>query len=53
MNKRYVVKEAKGGKLRRFYIWDTQLNQLKRGQMEKYHAIGLEGILNNTPHKEK
>ena len=50
---RYLVKEAKGGKLKRFYVWDTQLNQLKRGQMEKKYALGLEGFLNGKPHKEK
>jgi len=53
MNKRYVVKEAKGGKLRRFYVWDTLLGQLKKGQLEKKYALGLEGILNDKPHKEK
>jgi len=51
--KRYVVKEAKGGKLRRFFVWDNEENQLKRGQLEKEHAIGLEGMLNGKPHKQK
>jgi len=50
---RYVVKEGKGGKLTRFFVWDNEKQTLKRGLLSKENALGLEGMLNGKPHKEK
>jgi len=50
---RYIIKESKSGKLNRFHVWDNEEKRLVRGQLPKFLAIKLEGILNGKPHKEK
>ena len=49
--KRYVMKEAKGGKYNRFYVWDTETSQMVRGALGKFEAHRLEHELNNIPIK--
>lgn len=51
--KRYIIKESKNGKLNRFHVYDTEKKVLVRGQLSKFWAIGLEGILNKKPHKKR
>ena len=43
---RYVVKSAKGGKLDRFYVWDSEKNRVYKGMMTKNKALRLEKSLN-------
>jgi hypothetical protein len=50
---RYIIKESKSGKTNRFHVWDNEEKRLVRGQLPKFSAIGLEGILNKKPHKER
>jgi hypothetical protein len=46
-SKRYVMREAKGGGVYRFYIWDIQKRCMKKGNLEKETAIELEHKLND------
>ena len=48
---RYAVHEGKGGKWKRFCVWDTQENRVYKGNIQKYDAIGLEHKLNNRKFK--
>ena len=49
---RYNVGESKGGKYKRFFVWDTDEKRMVKGHIGKYEAVGLEHKLNNRPIKE-
>lgn len=52
-NKRYIIKESKGGKLDRYNVFDTQEKRIIMGKLNKFNALGLEGKLNEKPHTDK
>jgi hypothetical protein len=49
---RYSVKQSKGGKNDRFYVWDKEASRIYKGKLSKFDALGLEGVLNKLPHKD-
>ena len=44
--RRYEMREGKGGKMDRYFVWDNERKQLKRGQMQKAAALELARRLN-------
>jgi len=49
--KRYIVTAGRGAKLDRYMVFDTKEKRVVKGKLAKYDALGLEGILNDKPHK--
>jgi hypothetical protein len=54
MKKRYILIENKRkGKNFRFNVFDTILGCVVKGKLDKYSALGLEGVLNKKPHQKE
>jgi hypothetical protein len=51
MGHRYEVREANGGKYKRFYVWDNDEQRVHTGGMDKFFAIRLEHQLNGRKFK--
>jgi hypothetical protein len=49
--RRYEVREARGGKTDRYYVFDTLEKRVAKGKLSKEAALGYEGTLNGKPHK--
>jgi hypothetical protein len=49
--RRYEVREARGGKHDRFYVFDTTEHRVAKGKLSKEVALEVEGALNGHPHK--
>jgi hypothetical protein len=52
-NRRYSVKEGKGGKYNRFYVWDELEKCMKKGELGKEEALKLEHELNGRKFLKK
>ena len=53
IGKRYtIVENKKSGKYARYNVFDTIEKRFVKGTMFKYDALGLEGTLNEKPHKK-
>jgi len=51
MKNRYEVREASGGKYKRFYVWDNNEKRVQKGNITKLQALFIEHDLNGRKFK--
>jgi hypothetical protein len=52
INRRYEIREERGGSYRRYYVFDTEKGRIFKSRLDKYTAVGVEHTLNGRKFKK-